>query len=53
MKRIEEVTLTIDDKEKDFEIYVGAYEFIHFEEEAERLTGKKATFLDMMSQAQQ
>ena len=53
MKRIEEVTLTIDDKEKDFEIYVGAYEFIHFEEEIERLTGKKATFLDMMTQAQQ
>ena len=53
MKRIEEVTLTIDDKEKDFEIYVGAYEFIHFEEEIERLTGKKGTFLDMMTQAQQ
>ena len=31
MKRIEEVTLLIDDKEKEFEIYVGAYEFIHFE----------------------
>ena len=33
--------------------YVGAYEFIHFEEEIERLTGKKGTFLDMMTQAQQ
>ena len=26
---------------------------MYFEEEAERLTGKKATFLDMMTQAQQ
>ena len=45
MKRIEEVTLLIDDKQKEFEIYVGAYEFIHFEEEIERLTRKKGTFL--------
>ena len=49
MKRIEEFTLMIDDKEKYFLIFFCFYEFIHFEEEAERLTGKKATFLYMMT----
>ena len=29
-----------------------AYEFIHFDEEAERLIGNKATFLYMMTQSQ-
>ena len=52
MKRVEEVTLLIDDKEVEFEIYVGAYEFIHFEEEYERLTGKESTFLAEIQKAE-
>lgn len=48
MKRVEEVTI----ENKEYEIYVGALEFIHFEDEYERITKKESTFLEQMQKAE-